>query len=106
MAEIGRRALLGTGLAIGAGSALAACTGDHPKADKAKAFDPHDWESVRAQFALDPGLAHFAAFIFASHPAPVREAIQRHRDALDKDTAGYVERFTEHEEAVRKAAAG
>ncbi len=106
MAEIGRRALRGTGLAIGAGSALAACTGDHPKADKAKAFDPHDWESVRAQFALDPGLAHFAAFIFASHPAPVREAIQRHRDALDKDTAGYVERFTEHEEAVRKAAAG
>ena len=33
---------------------------------------------------------HLAGFLLASHPAPVREAIQRYRDALDDDPSGYV----------------
>ena len=61
---------------------------------------------MRAQFQLDPDLAHFAAFVFASHPAPVARAIQEHRDALDRDTDGYLETGTERENAVRTALAG
>jgi selenocysteine lyase/cysteine desulfurase len=69
-------------------------------------FDPSDWASVRAQFALDPSIVHMAAFVFATHPAFVREAIDRHRAGLDHDPVTYVHthemRLTE---AVASAAA-
>src|SRR5437667_5909755 len=39
----------------------------------------NDWQSVRAQFALAPGQLHFASFFMASHPRPVREAIEAFR---------------------------
>jgi selenocysteine lyase/cysteine desulfurase len=96
-----RRAVLGAGLAYGV--TLTGCSGaaDTP----APGLDPGDWNSVRAQFALDPKLAHFASFLFASHPAPVRAAIDRHRTGLDLDPAGYVHRDIEFEEAARTAAA-
>jgi isopenicillin-N epimerase len=48
------------------------------------------WAGVRAQFVLDPKLRHFSAFYLASHPRPVREAIDRHREGLDADPAGYL----------------
>jgi selenocysteine lyase/cysteine desulfurase len=104
-----RRALLGAGLATGAGMALAGCTGEAPATPEQRQpppFDPKDWASVRAQFALDPNLAHFAAFVFASHPAPVRAAIERHRAALDSDTAGYLRQDIDLEEKARTAVAG
>jgi selenocysteine lyase/cysteine desulfurase len=53
-------------------------------------LDPSDWGSVRDQFALDPDIAHFAAFVFASHPRQVAEAIERHRAGLDRDPEGYL----------------
>jgi selenocysteine lyase/cysteine desulfurase len=87
-------------LATGAG-ALAACAGgsgndsdDNERAggttSTGNAFDPGDWVSVREQFPLDPDLRHFAAFVLASHPRPVAEAIERHRQGLDADTEGYL----------------
>jgi selenocysteine lyase/cysteine desulfurase len=98
--DVRRRTVLGAGLAYGV--TLAGCsTADTPT----PGLDPADWDSVRAQFALDPGLAHFASFLLASHPAPVREAIDRHRAGLDLDPAGYVHRDLELEEAARTAAA-
>ncbi|MEV0308869.1 aminotransferase class V-fold PLP-dependent enzyme [Nonomuraea fuscirosea] len=79
---LNRRTLLGAGVLSG----VAACTADSPKPrPAATAFDPADWASVRAQFALDPAAAHFAAFVLAPAPAPVRQAIATHRDALDAD---------------------
>lgn len=45
--------------------------------------DLSDWEAVRAQFVLDPAYLHFASFFIASHPAPVREAIEGYRRAID-----------------------
>jgi selenocysteine lyase/cysteine desulfurase len=54
------------------------------------AFDPGDWASVKAQFALSSGERHFDAFVLASPPRPVREAIERHRRGLDADPAGYL----------------
>lgn len=108
MVDIGRRALLGAGLAAGAGVALAGCTSDAtPDAGAAPPpFNPKDWGSVRAQFALDPNLAHFAAFVLAAHPAPVRAAIDRHRSGMDSDTSAYLHNDIEFEEQVRTAAAG
>src|SRR5206468_5287928 len=45
----------------------------------------NDWQSVRAQFALAPGQLHFASFFMASHPRPVREAIEAFRRTLDEE---------------------
>ncbi|NRQ30401.1 aminotransferase class V-fold PLP-dependent enzyme [Nonomuraea sp. NN258] len=78
-----RRALLSAGVLAG----VAACTSTPPAAPSkpAASFDPRDWASVRAQFTLDPAYGQFAAFVLAPHPAPVREAIKRHREGLDAD---------------------
>ena len=46
--------------------------------------------SAAPQFELTPGVSHFDAFLFAPHPLPVREAIERHRRGLDADAAGYL----------------
>ncbi|HEV2780246.1 MAG TPA: aminotransferase class V-fold PLP-dependent enzyme [Actinophytocola sp.] len=102
MVRLGRRAVLGAGLASGVG-VLAGCTDNAGPAQPL--FNPNDWDSVRAQFPLNAELAHFAAFVLAAHPAPVREAIERHRAGLDADTHGYLRRDTELERQAREAAA-
>jgi len=43
---------------------------------------------VRAQFNLSGDHIHLASFFLASHPKPVREAIDRHRRALDENPIG------------------
>jgi len=45
--------------------------------------DLSDWDKVRDQFVLDPAYMHFASFFIASHPLPVREAIDGYRRAID-----------------------
>lgn len=56
-----------------------------------RSFDPHDWGSVRAQFNLDPKLAHLANFYLASYPTPVRDAVERYRKALDNNPYSYLD---------------
>jgi len=75
------------GLASALGGALLGRPA-RPPAPPARSVDP--WEVVRAQFAVDPEVVHLAAMLIASHPAPVREAIARHRRGLDEDPARYV----------------
>jgi isopenicillin-N epimerase len=41
------------------------------------------WDAVRAEFELDPAWIHLAGLLLASHPRPVRAAIERHSEALD-----------------------
>ena len=41
------------------------------------------WSDVRAQFRLDPEYLHFASFFIASHPEPVRSAIDDFRRVID-----------------------
>ena len=53
--------------------------------------DLSTWEGVRAQFALDPAWMHFASFFIASHPAPVRAAIEGYRRAIDANPFATVE---------------
>lgn len=54
--------------------------------------DLSDWDAVRAQFALDPAYLHFASFFIASHPTPVREALEGYRRAMDANPFLFVER--------------
>jgi selenocysteine lyase/cysteine desulfurase len=57
-------------------------------------------------FALDPRFANLTTFLLAGHPRPVREAIERHRRALDADAALYLRRSeVSLEEAARGAVA-
>ena len=69
------------------------------------------WSDVRALFPLAKGYAHFASFYLASHPRPVRDAIDAFRRALDESPFLAVERrmFTSETENVlldvRKSAA-
>ncbi len=67
---------------------------------------PLDWQAVRDQFPLSRDLIHLAGFFLASHPTPVREAIERHRRGLDDDPIGYwLAKEKEQEAAVLRAAA-
>ncbi|HET9846635.1 MAG TPA: aminotransferase class V-fold PLP-dependent enzyme [Nitrospira sp.] len=68
---------------------------------------PLDWQAVRDQFPLSHDLIHLAGFFLASHPTPVREAIERHRRGLDADPIGYwLAHEKEQEAIVLRAAAG
>jgi selenocysteine lyase/cysteine desulfurase len=110
--EIDRRALLKrAGLLAGTGAlaGLAGCEPDRGAAPAGTppATTPSGWASVRAQFDLDPGRRHFAAFVLASHPRPVADAVQRHRAGLQADPDGYLEAHGRRlDRAARAAAAG
>lgn len=101
-----REFLVRTGLTI-AGGVLATHL---PSVDTAAAQAPtvqlDDWKAVRNQFPLTRDLIHMAAFFLASHPTPVREAIERHRHGLDQNPIGYWFDNEEKQEAnVLRAAA-
>ncbi len=65
-----------------------------------------DWRTVRNQFPLTREYIHLAGLLLASHPAPVREAIERHRRGLDENPVHYwIEKEHELEAAVRRSAA-
>jgi len=79
-----RRFIFGTGLTV-AGMALTLRSVAHAKTAP-ETLAPNDlgeWEKVRAQFAVAPGYIHLSGFFLASHPRPVREAIERYRQMLD-----------------------
>jgi len=65
----------------------------------APATDLSDWDKVRAQFNLDPDYQHFASFFIASHPAPVREAIETYRRVIDANPFLVLERGLFEDEA-------
>jgi isopenicillin-N epimerase len=94
------------------GLALAAAAVLGPRslaaADEADAepLAPPPWAGVRSQFRLRRDRVHLGAFLLASHPAPVRRAIERYRRALDADPVGYLHReWPAREAAVVRATA-
>jgi selenocysteine lyase/cysteine desulfurase len=108
---LSRRAFLAAqGAAAGAflvpGRLLAAVEASTPSTPKLD-----DWAKVRSQFRLAPQYLHFAGFFIATHPAPVREAIDAWRKALDENPFLVVEQGLFEDEAknvqsrVREAAA-
>ena len=68
-------------------------------------MDPQDWDSVQAQFLLDPTLAQFAAFVLSPHTKLLDAAITGYRDELGVDTESALIAGLERETAVRTAAA-
>jgi selenocysteine lyase/cysteine desulfurase len=66
-------------LAAGAFSTLVRAEKPNPSAGT----DFKDWESVRQQFQLSPDYIHLALFFLASHPKPVRQAIEQYREKID-----------------------
>ena len=109
-----RRRLLAGGGVVGA-SALAAAggyvaareiAGDDDGGDAQGTGAPSD-ASSGPLFELDPRYVNLTTFVLASHPRPVREAIERHRRKLDENTALYLrEAEVALEEASRSALAG
>jgi selenocysteine lyase/cysteine desulfurase len=124
-----RRTFLGAGLAGVAAVGLTACESEAPSTDPSAdstpgpaastsptgagspttlavpEFDPADWESVRAQFPLDPEMAQFAAFVLSPHTAQVDAAIDYHRQRLAFDTEQALLEGITLEDTVRQAAA-
>jgi len=77
---------------------------DDGASDRAGASSPN---SPGPLFALDPAYVNLTTFVLASHPRPVREAIERHRRKLDANAALYLrEAEVGLEEAAREALAG
>jgi isopenicillin-N epimerase len=98
-----RRAFLArTGLAL----AAAGLVGPEAVAAEPEAEAALSWRSVRREFRLRSDLVHLSGFLLASHPAPVRNAIERHRRGLDADPVGYLHgRSLGLDAAVLRAAA-
>ena len=85
--SVHRRGFLNS-VTAAAGLALVACRESEsssrvPAPAAAASNDP--WSAFRQQFRLSPEYIHMSALLIASHPAPVREAIERYRDEIDRD---------------------
>ena len=98
--------LVRTGQTIGAVALASALRTAEALAKKQSASESPGWEDVRANFNLAPGLVHMAGFFLASHPKPVRDAIEAYRRALDANPIEYFfENVVKMEAAVAAAAA-
>ena len=63
------------------------------------------WAEIKRQFDIAPGIVQMSSFYLASHPKPVRDAIERHRRGLDRDSHSYIEHnIAPLERAVRDQA--
>lgn len=96
-----RRRVLGLGLAAPAAAAAAPAIAQSPPA----AASP-DWNRLRGQWDLDWGEVDLSAMLFAANPKPVREAIARHRAALDRNPITYLEANNRRLQNAARAAAG
>jgi selenocysteine lyase/cysteine desulfurase len=81
-----RRLVVGGTLAAAAGAFTPAISfAERFRLPATLPFDPDDWRSVREQFDLAPEYIHLGLFYLTSHPRPVRAAIERLRQRLDRN---------------------
>lgn len=87
-----RRQFLATAAAGGA-AALSISYSRAAEAQESAAPPASDssWSAIKGQFDIAPGIVQMSSFYLASHPRPVREAIERHRRGLDRDSHSYIE---------------
>jgi isopenicillin-N epimerase len=90
-----RQLLVRTGLAL----AAAGVSGLDEVAAAPEADAALGWDDVRGQFRVSRSLIHMGGLYLASHPGPVRRAIDRHRRGLDGDPVGYLHRNGDRLEA-------
>lgn len=88
----------GIGALAGVGASLPASGRDSGK--------EADWEIIRGQFALADDVIPMSAMLVSSPPAPVRDAIERHRRAIDAHPSTYVEENGGRLTQAARAAAG
>ncbi len=103
-----RKFMVATGFLLGASRALPsslrlADASTEPPLESPSAFA--DWDAVRAQFSLDRTKINMACLWHASHPKPVRDAIERHRKGLDECPSDYFHENAPRLEAEVRAAA-
>ncbi|HUP47758.1 MAG TPA: aminotransferase class V-fold PLP-dependent enzyme [Thermoanaerobaculia bacterium] len=102
---ISRRRFITTGsLAVAGGAALPLIAETPRKPAATPAGDLRDWVTVREQFDLDPTHIHLGLFFLASHPRPVRQAIEEYRRKIDANPLVTVEHamFSEEENLQEK----
>src|SRR3954452_22603232 len=101
-----RSFLVRTGAALAAAGALGRFVDLEELAVAAGPADAPSWAAVRRQSRHDPSLVQLGGLYLASHPAPVRAAIDRHRRGLDANPVGYLHAHGDDLEAdVLRAAA-
>ncbi|HXG67080.1 MAG TPA: aminotransferase class V-fold PLP-dependent enzyme [Blastocatellia bacterium] len=101
-----RRFLTTTGLSLAAGALSTPISSSSAVIASEVADALQDWSAVRDQFELSRHYIHLSSFFLASHPRPVREAIEKHRQAIENNPFLYLERrFFEMPGRVRAAAA-
>src|SRR5438093_1418607 len=94
-----RSFLVRTGLVLGTGGLAAGC---RPRLELVRGeatADLQDWRAVRGEFNLSRDYIHLTGFLLASHPRPVREAIETHRRGLDENPANYLHDHAQRLEA-------
>lgn len=88
---------LGLGVGIVGGGAVArerwSDTGDHVAVQPLRQGAPpaDDWQAVRDQFSVSSDFLHFGGLYIASHPAPVRQAIEMHQRGMDENPVFYLQ---------------
>ena len=109
----GSLAATGAALGLAGGRAFAATPAKPalpgatpPPIAPAGGSDLSSWPAVRDQFLLTRERINLAMMLLASHPRPVREAIERHRRGFDEDPVTYFHENVEaREREVRESAA-
>ncbi|MDQ3252357.1 MAG: aminotransferase class V-fold PLP-dependent enzyme [Acidobacteriota bacterium] len=86
-----RHFLAATGFPVAAGALSTSRSGSSLTFASEPQNGPPDWSTVRDQFAVSRDYIHLSSFFLASHPRPVREAIERHQRAIDDNPFLYVE---------------
>lgn len=92
-----RHFLINTTAAIAGGAIAAATNQNSAKASttppEAAVSDLQSWASVREQFdTISRDYIHLSSFFLASHPRPVREAIENYRRSIDDNPFLFVEK--------------
>ena len=92
-----------TGLALGVGLTYPASL-RYNSLFLGESFD--SWLDIRNQFPLEKGKIHMAQMLLASHPKPVKDAIENHRENFNENPTEYWENnFTTAEPKVLESAA-
>lgn len=103
-----RSFLLRTGLALGA-SVWARARSEATRSaarERGPGSDAPDWGWVRDQFAFTRERINMACMLIASHPRPVREAVDKHRRGFEEDPMTYLmQNYLSGESGVLAAAA-
>ena len=95
--------LVGAGAVLGAATSARVAAAPAAKPD-AVGPDVSTWAAVREQFLLSRDHVHMAMLLFASHPKPVRDAIEQHRRGFDANPVLYLHENMERCETAARAA--